>query len=44
MSEGKPICDCIYWGENIFPYFDDGCHIGHSYCDPKTCADYWKVK
>ena len=26
----RPLCDCRHWGENIFPYFDDGCHLGHS--------------
>ena len=40
----EPICDCAYWGENVYPYFDDGCHIGHSYCNPKECDDYKPIK
>jgi len=31
---------CKYWGENIYPWFDDGCHAGHSFCDPAKCEDY----
>ena len=40
----EPLTDCKYWGENIFPYFDDGCHIGYSYCDPEKCDDYVPVE
>ena len=36
----KPQNDCVHWGENIFPFFDDGCHLGHSWCDPENCEDY----
>ncbi|MEM3828660.1 MAG: hypothetical protein QXP36_05555 [Conexivisphaerales archaeon] len=43
-GEDKPLCDCVHWGENVFPYFDDGCHLGYSYCNPKTCDDYQPVK
>jgi hypothetical protein len=43
MSE-KPICDCRYWGENVFPFFDDGCHVGYDYCDPSKCPDYTPLK
>jgi hypothetical protein len=46
-GEGCPCCKgerkknwCKHWGENIFPYMDDGCHIGHSWCNPETCDDY----
>ena len=39
----KPKNDCRYWGENVFPFFDDGCHIGHSFCNPKECEDYEPV-
>jgi len=31
---------CRYWGENTYPWLDDGCHIGHSFCDPAKCEDY----
>jgi hypothetical protein len=44
LAEDEPLCDCIHWGENVFPYFDDGCHIGHSYCNPKECDDYTPIK
>jgi|GEM_PF-4812249 len=40
----KLICDCIHWGENIYPWFDDGCHLGYSYCNPEKCEDYVKVE
>jgi hypothetical protein len=43
-EEDEPLCDCIYWGENVFPYFDDGCHIGYSYCNPQECDDYKPIK
>jgi len=37
----RPLCDCRHWGENIFPYFDDGCHLGHSWCPcGPECPDY----
>ena len=41
----RPLCDCRHWGENIFPYFDDGCHLGHSWCPcGPECPDYDPVK
>jgi len=40
----QPKNDCIHWGENIFPYFDDGCHLGYSFCDPRKCEDYQPIK
>jgi hypothetical protein len=43
-GEDEPICDCIHWGENVFPYFDDGCHLGHGYCNPKECDNYKPIK
>jgi len=30
----------VHWGENVYPYFDDGCHLGHSYCNPEECDDF----
>ena len=40
----QPKNDCRYWGENVFPFFDDGCHIGHSFCNPKECDDYQPIE
>ena len=42
--DDEPLCDCVHWGENVFPYFDDGCHLGYSYCNPEKCDDYRPIK
>jgi hypothetical protein len=43
-QEEEPICDCRHWGENIYPWLDDGCHLGYSLCDPSKCPDYERVE
>jgi hypothetical protein len=35
---------CRFWGENVHPFLDDGCHLGYSYCNPETCGDYQPIK
>jgi len=41
----EPLNDCRHWGENRADeyYFDVGCVIGHSWCDPAKCPDYEKT-
>ena len=38
--------DCIYWGENRPDelFLDVGCVLGHSWCDPRKCPDYYPIK
>jgi len=44
-AQKKPLNDCRHWGENRADefYFDVGCVIGHSWCDPEKCPDYEKT-
>jgi len=38
--------DCVYWAENRADrlWLDEGCIMGYSWCDPKTCPDYRSIK
>lgn len=42
----SPLVDCVSWGENRADeyFFDVGCVLGKSWCDPSECNNYESIK